>query len=120
MLTTTEIFKEYAKCLTSPIYAIETYLETFDKTQEGFVPFKLFPRQKEIIHAYEKHRFNLITKPIILEEGCWIGANASVSGGVTVGNHAVLSMGSTATKDLAPYTIYRGNPAIEVKKRVIS
>lgn len=63
MLTTTEIFKEYAKCLTSPIYAIETYLETFDKTQEGFVPFMLFPRQKEIIHAYEKHRFNLITKP---------------------------------------------------------
>lgn len=63
MLTKSEIFKEYAKCLTSPIYAIETYLETFDKTQEGFVPFKLFPRQKEIIYAYEKHRFNLITKP---------------------------------------------------------
>jgi hypothetical protein len=63
MLTTNEIFKEYAKCLTSPVYAIEAYLETFDKTQEGFVPFKLFPRQKEIIYAYEKHRFNLITKP---------------------------------------------------------
>lgn len=63
MLTKTEIFKEYAKCLTSPTYAIETYLETFDKTQEGFVPFKLFPRQKEIIYAYEKYRFNLITKP---------------------------------------------------------
>ena len=63
MLTREEIFKEYAKCLTSPIYAIETYLETFDKTQEGFVPFKLFPRQKEIIYAYQKHRFNLITKP---------------------------------------------------------
>ena len=71
-------------------------------------------------HDYTKVSFNLITKPIILEEGCWIGAHASVSGGVTVGNHAVLSMGSTATKDLAPYTIYRGNPAIEVKKRVIS
>jgi hypothetical protein len=62
-LTTHEIFKEYAKCLASPIYAIETYLETFDKTQEGFVPFKLFPRQKEIIYAYETHRFNLVTKP---------------------------------------------------------
>jgi len=49
--------------LASPIYAIETYLQTFDKTQEGFVQFKLFPRQKEIIHAYEHHRFNLITKP---------------------------------------------------------
>ena len=63
MLTTTEILREYAMCLKSPIYAIETYLKTFDKTQEGFVPFKLFPRQKEIIYAYEKHRFNLVTKP---------------------------------------------------------
>jgi len=63
MLTTHEIFKEYARCLTNPVYAIETYLETFDKTQEGFVPFKLFPRQKEIISAYEKHRFNIVTKP---------------------------------------------------------
>ena len=63
MLTTQEIFKEYARCLTQPTYAIETYLETFDKTQEGFVPFKLFPRQKEIISAYEKHRFNIVTKP---------------------------------------------------------
>ena len=63
MLTTHEIFKEYVKCLTSPVYAIETYLETFDKTQEGFVPFQLFPRQKEIVYAYEKHRFNLVTKP---------------------------------------------------------
>ena len=63
MLTTSEILKEYAKCLNSPIYAIESYLVTFDKTQEGFVPFNLFPRQKEIIHAYEKNRFNLVTKP---------------------------------------------------------
>ena len=63
MLTTQEIYLEYAKCLASPIYAIETYLETFDKTQEGFVPYKLFPRRKEIIHAYESHRFNIVTKP---------------------------------------------------------
>lgn len=62
-LTAAEIFKEYTKCLMSPIYTIETYLETFDKTQEGFVPFKLFPRQKEIIYAYNKYRFNLVTKP---------------------------------------------------------
>ena len=63
MLTRAEIFTEYAKCLASPVYAIETYLETFDKTQEGFVPFKLFPRQKEIIYAYESHKHNLVTKP---------------------------------------------------------
>ncbi len=63
MFTRDEILREYAKCLSSPVYAVETFLETFDKTQEGFVPFNLFPRQKEIIFAYEKHRFNLITKP---------------------------------------------------------
>lgn len=63
MLTRVEILKEYTKCLTSPIYAIETYLETFDKTQESFVPFHLFDRQKEIIDLYEKYRFNLVTKP---------------------------------------------------------
>jgi len=63
MLTREEILKEYLLCLSKPIYAIETYLQTFDKTQEGFVPFKLFPRQKEIIYAYDKHRFNLVTKP---------------------------------------------------------
>lgn len=42
---------------------IETYLSTFDKTQESIVPFILFPRQKEIIWCYEHHRHNLITKP---------------------------------------------------------
>ena len=62
-LTSNEILKEYTKGLVNPMYVIETYLETFDKTQEGFVPFQLFPRQKEIIRAYEAHRFNLVTKP---------------------------------------------------------
>lgn len=63
MLTRNEINVEYAHCLMYPEYVIETYLETFDKTQEGFVPFKLFPRQREIIKAYDNHRFNLVTKP---------------------------------------------------------
>jgi len=63
MLTSQEILREYTKGLVNPTYVIETYLETFDKTQEGFVPFQLFPRQKEIIRAYEAHRFNLVTKP---------------------------------------------------------
>jgi intein/homing endonuclease len=63
MLSRDEIIKEYAKCLIDPIYAIETYLETFDKTQDKFVQFKLFPKQKDIIKAYEDHRLNIIAKP---------------------------------------------------------
>jgi len=63
MLTKGDILKEYANCIMDPVYAIETYFETFDKTQEGFVPFKLFEKQKEIINGYENHRFNMVTKP---------------------------------------------------------
>jgi len=62
-LTAHEILEEYYKCLDDPIYAIENYLETFDKTQNGFVPFKLFQKQKEIINSYIEHRFNMVTKP---------------------------------------------------------
>lgn len=63
MLTHTEILKEYAACLMDPKYAITSYLRTFDKTQEGFVDYKLFPKQAEIVDAYEKYRHNLVTKP---------------------------------------------------------
>ena len=63
MLTAHEISMEFYKCLEEPTYAIENYLETFDKTQEGFVPFKLFDKQKEIIQAYIDHRFTMVTKP---------------------------------------------------------
>jgi hypothetical protein len=63
MLTNEEIFEEYLLCSEDPKYAIEKYLKTFDKTQEGYVPFKLFKKQREIIDDYEHYRFNLITKP---------------------------------------------------------
>jgi len=53
----------FARCLGDPIYGIETFLKTFDLTQEGMVPFKLFYKQKEIIKSYEKYNRNLVTKP---------------------------------------------------------
>ena len=62
-MTKREQLAIYAKCLSDPIYCIEHFFETFDKTQDGYVPFKLFPKQKEIINAYETHRSNIIAKP---------------------------------------------------------
>ncbi len=58
-----EQLKIFARCLGDPIYSIETFLKTFDLTQEGMVPFKLFYKQKEIIKSYEEHNRNLVTKP---------------------------------------------------------
>jgi len=54
-----------------------------------------------------------------LEEGVWIGAKAIVFGGVTAGSHSILGMNSVAEKNLQPYIIYKGNPAVPVIERVI-
>jgi putative colanic acid biosynthesis acetyltransferase WcaF len=71
-------------------------------------------------HNYKKVTFDLITQPITLEDGAWVGAGCWVGPGVTIGSHAVLSLGSVATQNLGAYGIYRGNPAVFVKERVIS
>lgn len=71
-------------------------------------------------HDYSRSTFDLITQPIHIEQGAWVGAGAFVGPGVTVGTHAVLSACSTASTDLVPWTIYRGNPAQPVRKRNIS
>ena len=71
-------------------------------------------------HDYKKITFDLFTLPIIIEDGVWIGALAVVCPWVTCGTHAILSVSSIANKNLEPYCIYRGNPAILTSKRVIS
>ncbi|QIL40654.1 colanic acid biosynthesis acetyltransferase WcaF [Pedobacter sp. HDW13] len=70
-------------------------------------------------HNYSSTNFDLMVAPIILAEGTWIGAAAKVCPGVTLHSHAVLTMGSVATKDLSAYAIYQGNPAIKIKERDI-
>jgi putative colanic acid biosynthesis acetyltransferase WcaF len=69
-------------------------------------------------HNYKLPTFDLIVKPIVLEEGVWIGAKSVVTQGVTCGSHSVLAVGSVATQNLTAYTIYQGNPAEAKRKRV--
>jgi len=70
-------------------------------------------------HNYKKSSFDLIVKDIVVKEGAWIGAKAIVCAGVVCDSHSVLTIGSVATNNLEEYTIYSGNPASEVKKRII-
>ena len=70
-------------------------------------------------HNYSKSTFDLIVKPIILEDGVWIGANSVVCGGVTCHSHSVLSVSSVASKDLEAFGVYQGNPCIKIKIREI-
>jgi putative colanic acid biosynthesis acetyltransferase WcaF len=71
-------------------------------------------------HNYKKESFDLITKPIIVEDGVWIGAKSTVLLGVTANSHSILSAGSVTSKNLEPYSIYKGNPAEKVSIRIIS
>src|SRR3569833_1503128 len=59
-------------------------------------------------HNYKKSTFDLVTGPITLEDGVWIGACAIVNQGINAHSHAMLSAGSVATKDLEADSIYQG------------
>ena len=71
-------------------------------------------------HDHKKSTFDLIIGKIILEDGVWIGAKSIVCPHVTCHSHSVLSVNSTATKDLESYIIYQGTPAIKIRHRTIS
>jgi putative colanic acid biosynthesis acetyltransferase WcaF len=70
-------------------------------------------------HDWSKPEFTLKTQAIAIESGSWLAANSSVAPGVTVGQGAILSLGSVALKSLEPMMIYQGNPAIAIKKRTL-
>jgi virginiamycin A acetyltransferase len=54
---------------------------------------------------------------IIIGNDVWIGYNASIMAGVTIGDGAIIATNATVIKDVAPYSIVGGNPAHEIKKR---
>lgn len=49
--------------------------------------------------------------PIIVEDEAWIGSNAIVMSGVSIGKGAIVAAGAIVTKSVAPYAIVGGNPA---------
>lgn len=57
-----------------------------------------------------------IFKEIIIKDGCWIGANAMILGGVTVGTGSVIAAGSVVTRDVRPNTLVAGIPAKEIRE----
>lgn len=50
-------------------------------------------------------------RPTLLKRGCTIGANATVVGGVTVGEYAMVGAGAVVTKDVPAHSLVVGNPA---------
>lgn len=65
MIDIAHISEEYVKCVSdkSRIYMIENYLKTYDMRESKEVPFRLFPRQKDLIQAFRDYRRNITLKP---------------------------------------------------------
>lgn len=58
----------------------------------------------------------ITTKPVIIGDDVWIGANAVILPGVTIGKHCVVAAGAVVTKDVQDNTIVGGVPAKEIMK----
>lgn len=68
-------------------------------------------------HDYRVPSMPYRNAPIVLEDGCWVGAACFIGPGVTIGLDTVVSAGSVVTKSLEPNGIYKGNPAVYIKPR---
>jgi acetyltransferase-like isoleucine patch superfamily enzyme len=60
-------------------------------------------------------RPKLTTRPVIIGDNVWIGMNAIILKGVTIGDNSVVAAGSVVTKSVEPNTVVAGNPAVPVK-----
>lgn len=60
-------------------------------------------------------RKGLICKPILIKKNAWIGANATILPGVTIGENAVVAAGAVVSKDVPDNTIFGGIPAKFIK-----
>lgn len=60
-------------------------------------------------------RGTLYPAPIVIGRNVWVGASATILGGVTIGDNAIIAAGAVVRKDVAANTIVAGVPAKEIK-----
>jgi putative colanic acid biosynthesis acetyltransferase WcaF len=68
-------------------------------------------------HDFDDPAFPLLAYSTSIGAYAWVCARAVVSPGVNVGEGAVLGLASVATRDLDPWGVYAGVPAVKVKER---
>ena len=73
--------------------------------------FSLYPFMEMIATSYQSKG------DTIIHDGVWIGMRAMIMPGITIGEGAIIAAGSVVTKDVAPYMIVGGSPAIPIKAR---
>ena len=76
-------------------------------------------RQREYLQVIEtgfiREKGTIQSAPVIIEDHAWISFNAAILKGVTIGKGAIVAANSVVTKDVKPFTMVAGNPAVEIK-----
>lgn len=68
-------------------------------------------------HDYRDPAFPLVAAPIRVGRYGWICARATIQPGITVGEGAIAGLAAVVTRDLEPWTVYAGIPAVKIKTR---
>ena len=68
-------------------------------------------------HEIDSPDFAFYSKPVCIGNRVWIGTRAMIMPGVTIGEGAVILPGAVVVKDVAPYAIVGGMPAVQIGKR---
>jgi putative colanic acid biosynthesis acetyltransferase WcaF len=76
-----------------------------------------YVRMMSAKHDVDDPGFAAVFEPIVIGDRVWIGIGATILGGVTIGEGAVVAANATVTKDVEPFTIVAGTPARKVRDR---
>lgn len=81
----------------------------------GIGPNTLFMTDTHELGNETKRVGKPINKKIVVEDGCWIGANVIILGGVTIGAGSVIAAGSVVATDVKPNSLVVGYRAKEIR-----
>jgi putative colanic acid biosynthesis acetyltransferase WcaF len=68
-------------------------------------------------HDYRRPEMPYRNRPILIENGAWVGAQSFVGPGVIIGREAVITAGSVVTKNQPPQMVCGGNPCVPIRNR---
>ncbi|MBO0777493.1 MAG: acyltransferase [Ktedonobacteraceae bacterium] len=68
-------------------------------------------------HEMNDPNFVDVYRPIMIGDRAWIGARATILGGVTIGEGSVVMAGAMVTRDVPPYAVVGGVPAMVIRYR---
>ncbi len=101
-----------AHCLFSYNVYISSGRHYFDLKPQWLI------KDQDAFVAQDDGLYSQHSKPVVVEDDCWIGINVVVMPGTTIGKGAVIGANSVVTRDVEPYSVVAGAPARLIKKRL--